>query len=78
MKDEKYYIIVNSDGETTVEELSEKTLLERLNEDYYGRGFIDKIPNNNDTNYWGEEMLIIKGQIAVPKSKEVVIEYTVC
>ena len=62
-----YFIINNSDGETYVEELSKEEVVKRLKvEDgddacYYGHvEFIEKILTN-DTNYWGDNILIIKG-----------------
>ena len=68
-----YFIIHNSEGDTSVEMLSKEELLERLDEEYYGPvEFIDKI-TERDTNYWGEgALLIIKGEIAVPNPVETV------
>ena len=62
---EKYYIISNSDGDTTVVEVTKDELINRMNPEdtYYGdKSFLQKI-TNNDTNYWGENILIIKGCI---------------
>ena len=54
-----YYIINNSDGDITVEEMTEEELIERLNEEYYGRRrFLNKI-EKHDINYWGNNILII-------------------
>lgn len=73
---EKYYLIHNSEGDTTVDELTDIELLERLAENYYGdNDFHDKIPNDNDTNYWGMKMLVIKGEVITPEPKEVVTSY---
>ena len=72
---ESYFVIHNSEGDTTVEKLTREQLLERLNpqEPYYGRHTtpMDKIPNE-DTNYWYGELLIIKGKIVTPWTVEVV------
>jgi hypothetical protein len=77
---EEYFIIRNLDGDTHVENISKKALLERLNEEDYGSDvkFLDEIPNDDsDTNYWGEGILIIKGEIVTPKEKHVVTEFDI-
>jgi hypothetical protein len=76
---ETYFVISNSDGDTHVEELTKEKLLERIEEGYYGsgRGILKKIPENTDTNYWGENILIIKGQIVAPTAEEVVTKYNI-
>lgn len=73
---EKYFVINNSEGDTRVEELTEEVLKERLADGYYGRqiGFINRI-GNPDTNYWGENIMIIKGTLVSPVPIEVVKEY---
>jgi len=74
-----YFIISNCDGDTEVEVVSETELLKRIDpeEEYYGEvGFLDKI-EDNDTNYWGDNILIIKGKIVVPKPKDVVVKYVI-
>ena len=77
--DEMYYIISNSDGDTTVEEVSKSELLERMEENYYGshREPLTEIPDNHDTNYWGEGILIIKGKIVTPEPIEVVKKFII-
>jgi len=75
-----YYVIQNSDGDTRVDCITENVLKERLAEQYWGNiGFVDmnQLNKNNDTNYWGENIMIIKGDIVIPKEKSVVIEYDV-
>lgn len=76
---ETYYIISNSDGDTTVEQVDKETLLKRIEENYYGshKGILEKIPTNNDTNYWGENILIIKGKIVTPTPEQVVTKYDI-
>ena len=74
MSGDKYYVIGNSDGDTYVDECNKEVLEERINEKYYGNvNFIDNIVTN-DTNYWKNEVLIIKGKIVVPKDEKVVIK----
>jgi len=78
-----YFIISNSDGETTVDQIDKDTLIERIQPEegeecnYYGRaGFLNKI-EDSDTNYWGDNILIIKGEIISPKPKTVIETYEV-
>ena len=73
-----YFIISNSDGDTTVQQVSKDELLKRIQPDdgedccYYGCvGFLEAI-KEADTNYWGENILIIKGEIVTPKPKRVI------
>lgn len=71
-----YFVISNSDGDTSVESISESTLKERLAENYYGPvGFKESLNGNKDTNYWGGNILIIKGEIIVPTPIQTVTEY---
>jgi len=67
-----YFIISNSE----IEQVSEEELLNRIRPEdvacYYGRvGFLEVI-EESDTNYWGDNILIIKGEIVTPKPKKVV------
>lgn len=78
-----YFIISNSDGNTTVEQVDKNTLLERIQPEegeeccYYGRvGFLNEI-NEGDTDYWGDNILIIKGEIVTPKPKKVIETFEV-
>lgn len=74
---EYYFVVYNGEGDTTVEMLRKDQLITRLNEKYYGdREFVEKI-TERDTNYWGGDLLIIKGNIVVPKAKKVIIEHEV-
>ena len=76
---EKYFVIYNSDGDTYVEAIDKQALLKRLsaNEAYYGKkSFMADVPDS-DTNYWGEGILIIKGEVVTPKKKEIVVEYDI-
>jgi len=76
---EKYFIINNSDGDTCVDCVSKEELLKRINSGYYGehQSFLDVMPNESDTNYWGDNILIIKGEIVSPKEQKIVTEYTI-
>lgn len=71
-----YFVISNSDGDTTVEQVTEAILKERLAEGYYGSvEFKSSLNDNKDTNYWGNDILIIKGEIVVPQPVQTVTEY---
>ena len=76
-----YFMIRNSDGDTHIEPLTREELMKRITPDedgntYYGHidniTFLDAIPEDTDTNYWGEGIIIIKGDIVTPRPKEVV------
>ena len=78
--EELYYIIHNGEGDTTVEAVNKEELLERVEEGYYGidsTEYLDELPSNRDTNYWGGAVLIIKGTIVSPKPEEVVTKYKI-
>ena len=71
-----YYVIRNSDGETHVEEVNEKTLKQRLSDKYYGEvGFLYRIGTDTDTSCWGDNILIIKGEAIMPRPVQTVTEY---
>lgn len=72
---EKYFIIRNSDGDTHVDCLSKEELLERLKEE--STEYMSSMPDDSDTNYWGEDALIIKGEIVAPFAKRVVKEFDI-
>ena len=78
-----YFIINNREGDTYVEQVTKKELVERIQPEegeeccYYGNvGFLDEI-DNSDTNYWDDNILIIKGEIVVPAPKKIVKTYDV-
>ena len=75
MKD-TYFIIRNSDGDTTVTEITKEKLLEGIDEREYDN-FLAGIPVMNDTNYWGEKVLVIKGHIVTPTVKQVATQYDI-
>lgn len=74
---EQYFIISNSDGDTTVEAVDKDTLLKRIEEDYYGGGILEGLPKENDTNYWGDNILVIKGKVVSPVAEQVVTKYSI-
>ena len=76
---EKYFVILNSDGDTRIDCVSKEEMLKRINEKYYGehKNFLDVMPTESDTNYWGDNILIIKGSVVCPKEQKVVTEYNI-
>ena len=75
--EENYFIICNSDGDTTVTEMTKDELLRAIEEEYWGdRVSLADVPRN-DTNYWGESILIIKGKIVTPQPEQVVTKYKI-
>ena len=58
------YVIRNNDGDTYVEELTDEQLESRMAEGYYGEtNGMSRMPKVRDTDYWGESILIIRGEI---------------
>ncbi len=74
---EKYYIITHDEDGSRIYEFSKEELEEKINKKDSGfcsSNYLDSL-KENDPNYWGDdEMLIIKGNIIVPKNKEVIIK----
>ena len=73
---ETYFVIRNSDGDTTDRAYSKEELLREIEMGEFGR-MISHLPNDPDTNYWGEDILIIKGKIVVPTEEKVVTKYNI-
>jgi hypothetical protein len=74
--EENYFIIRNGDGDTTVRVVTKKELLRELQDGEYGKVFTE-LPNEPDTNYWGEGVLIIKGKLVSPKAEQVITKYNI-
>jgi hypothetical protein len=73
---ETYFVIRDSDGDTTVHEYDKEHLLHDIEAGEYG-DVLSELPENPDTNYWGEGVLIIKGKMIVPKAEEVITKYSI-
>lgn len=81
----KYYVISGSEGgHIGIYEYTEKELLKFLNEylaDAEADGFplnvLTTLKNHNDPMYWGDSMLIIKGEIKVPKPEKTVKSWVI-
>lgn len=67
-----YFVISNSDGDTHVTPYKTKEqLLKALSDDCYT---YRTDLSEEDTNYWEDDILIIKGEIVVPVEKARVVE----
>jgi hypothetical protein len=76
---DKYFIITNSDGDTHVECVTKEVLLERINDEHYGSfpNYMNELPKDSDTNYWGGDIMIIKGELVSPEIKTKITEFTI-
>ena len=59
------YFVIHSDddGEVTVKEIKNSKDIKEFREDYSGLKAHKRIPAEEETSYWGERLLIIKGEI---------------
>ena len=75
MSEPSYFVISPGESDTRVEKVTRDVLLKRIEEKYYGdhAGFLERI-EENDTNYWGDNILIIKGEIVVPRIATMVVK----
>jgi hypothetical protein len=76
---ERYFVIRNSDGDTTVRSYTKEQLLVELSDNTWGVNinFMDRI-NSSDTNYWGDNnILIIKGTIEVPIAEKIITKFNI-
>lgn len=74
----QYIVINNSDGDTFVKSYSKEELLAILNdEDWNSYGKMSEIPDHADTNYWGDNIIIIKGEVVVPTAVTTVTEFNI-
>ncbi|MCP3684105.1 MAG: hypothetical protein GY861_15600 [bacterium] len=73
-----YFIIHNSEGDTTVDQVDKEELLKRIAEEYYGEvSFHKALPEETDTNFWGENLLIIKGEVVTPTPVKVIEKFDI-
>ena len=82
MKEEKYFVIRNRDGDINVGVLEREELQEMLEEQYpddaeFFKDNDDLDLGSLDTNYWPEgKELIIKGRVVCPKVETKVIKHS--
>jgi hypothetical protein len=75
-----YFLIHNSDGDTTVYPEDPEQLCLDITRGDYGDDpqFLDRLPDEHDTNCWPEgAYLLIRGEIVTPKPKQVTTKWTV-
>ncbi len=73
---DKYYVLTNSDGDVSIEELTKEELLERINEEYYGNpkfNLVSKI--DSDLTAYLDGLIIIKGKCIIPHEVMTVTEF---
>lgn len=79
MEKNEYFVITRSeDGEVSVTPTTEKKLLKAFDDGWYeNSNILDYFPEDRNPQYWtgSHVVLIIKGEIVVPKAKEKVIKY---
>lgn len=76
---EKYFIIgMSEDGEPFHYIMTKKRLQEFLEENPEQEFMTEEdLKENRDLNYWNDAILIIKGEIVIPKPVEVVTKFEV-
>jgi hypothetical protein len=77
MSDMYTLVMCSEDGDVTVDCMTKKTLLERLNESYYGSLEFWSGPPGNDIQVWQGKALLIKGEIVQPFPEETVTKFEV-
>jgi hypothetical protein len=83
MKDEYFVLFGSDDGEPSLHQMSKKEILELFNPnrdgeyEYGHRTALAQLPEDLDLqgNFGDDSMIIIKGEIVVPKSIKVVTQY---
>jgi hypothetical protein len=78
MRNNSYLVIWTTSDDMFTVHLTEEEILGRLNDpdDNWGElRFLDKMPDKNVEQWPTNSMLIIRGDIVVPKPKQVVTEY---
>jgi hypothetical protein len=77
MPQDRYIVISASEGGLHIKELSKAQIEKNLAEEYWGSdvNIATRMPTESDPNYWGTQLIIIKGEIVVPAKKEVVTKY---
>jgi hypothetical protein len=74
-----YFVISSGEDSISVERLSKEELLKRLKEDYYGPtgDIIGDLPDESDPMCWGNQLVVIKGNVVVPTEKTTVTDWAV-
>lgn len=74
-----YFVIYTSEDGTYIEQISGDELKKRLEEEYWGSApaMLDEVPKDADPNCWPRGLLIIRGEVFVPKPVQRVTEWEV-
>lgn len=73
-----YFVLRASEDGFSVKEVTKEWLLKELSEE--GSGYeavqvVDHLPTEPDPNYWGNTLVIIKGEVVTPEPVQVISEY---
>jgi len=73
-----YFVISNSDGDISVSAYSKEELEEKFNDEYFGKlpVFVRDLSYININLMGDDNLLIIRGELVVPKAVEVVKRYS--
>jgi len=71
-----YFVINCSDGDVIVTSYEKEHLLKAIEDEYYGHGieFMETLSESNP-QYWGNQVLIIKGEVVTPRPK--IVKYDI-
>lgn len=74
-----YFLIHSGEDGGSAEKLSKEELLNRITENYYGEDakILNEVPEDGNMEYWGDSILIIKGEIVTPEPVELVKSYDI-
>ena len=75
--DAEGYIVISTGDVIRIEQMDKTTLLNRLNENFYGRDQRMALPTDTDAMCWGSGFVIIKGHVVVPKARQTVVQYDI-
>lgn len=73
----RYFVISTGPDGVSVSRINKQTLLQRLNEGYWGDVAPGPMPTDSNPEYWGTSLVIIKGDVVTPREKRTVLEYEV-
>jgi len=71
-----YFVIEQHDMDCDVSELTKEEFLEKVRDEQYHDGFMDDVGEGNPA-YWGDKVLVIKGEIVTPQPKTIVKDWEV-
>ena len=73
-----YIVFASSEDGLTITRHSREELLKKLNEKHWGDTEISEyLPVENDPNYWGKTIVILKGKVVRPEEKTTATEFDI-